>query len=327
MRVFGVSKQADDEKNQPDRLPDPRRLLVSGAAAMLLTAFSVVLAAFYAVHSIDHAALGSEMQRAMRALAAIGSAPGVEAQLDQDFVLEGSRFVLPAEVLPTEISIPLAGRAEVLAWTPNRIGTQMFFQLAPIRLAACAAFLLGVFLLVRRLYGMTRELDRRRREAQDLALRDPLTGLGNRLAFDGWIAAAPGRGIDQIGLLYLDLDDFKAINDRLGHGAGDELLRVVARRIAALAGEGDLVARIGGDEFAFVRPGPIDADTLAELAADVGACLNEPIQIGATAVALGSSVGAAVGRPGDPYLVAAADAALYRAKALPGHTFALAEAA
>ncbi len=326
MGVFGAPKQAKGEE-PPKPLPDPRRLLVISVAAMLLLALTVVVAAYYAAASLDKMAIADEIERAGRALAAVGSGPGTEVKLQQDFVLDGAHYVAADALAAEEVSLPVPGRTDVLAWTPRRLGTDMFLHLAPIRIAASAAFLFGIFIVLRKLYGMTRELERRRREAHELALRDPLTGLGNRLAFDGWVEEAAGRGVTEIALLYLDLDDFKAINDRMGHGAGDELLKVVAQRIASLAGQGDLVARMGGDEFAFVRSGPIDRAALSELAADIGTTLSEPIRIGSGEVALGSSLGAAVGRPGDPQLMAAADQALYRAKALPGHTFVFAEAA
>ncbi len=309
-----------------ENLPDPRRLLITSIAAMVLLAFTVVLAAFYAVQAIDNSAIADEMERADAALAVVGSAPDAEDRLQKLFMLDGAHFAA-GRLADLEVSVPVPGRPEVLAWTPRRIGTDMFYHLAPLRLAACAVFLFGIFVVLRRLYDMTRELERRRKEAQELALKDPLTGLGNRLAFDGWMKDAAERGVAEIGLLYLDLDAFKAINDRMGHGAGDELLKIVGSRIASLAGEQDLVVRMGGDEFAFVRPGPIGRAELSELAADIGTTLSEPMRVGTGKIELGSSLGAALGRPGDPQLLAAADAALYRAKALPGHTFVFAEAA
>jgi diguanylate cyclase (GGDEF)-like protein len=305
-------------------LPNPRRLLLGSIVVMALLAGTVLVAALYAVQAIDAAALDGERERAETALDAIGDAADAEARLQSDFLLEGAHFVAASGTTPNEISVPVPGRAEVLAWTPQRIGSQLFYHLAPLRLAACAAFLFGVFLVVHRLYAMTRELERRRGEMAALAVRDPLTGLGNRLAFETWLAAA---GPAEIGLLYIDLDGFKQVNDSMGHGAGDELLAVLGNRIKSLAGANDLVARIGGDEFAFVRRGPVSRNALAELAADIGTALGEPVRLGATEIATGASVGIAIGTADDPKLVAAADAALYRAKALPGNTFVFAEAA
>ena len=308
-------------------LPDPRRLVFGSIVAMVLLALSVVAATSYAVHVLDNVSVAGEIERARAAVLVVGTDSAAEAQLQRDFVLAEARFTTADRLAGGEVSVPTAEGATVLAWVPHRIGSDMMIHLAPIRIAVSLVFLFAIGLVVRRLYGITRELERRRREAQDLALRDPLTGLGNRLAFDRWVEAASARGVTQIGLLYLDLDHFKAINDRRGHGAGDELLKAVAQRISALSGPDDLVARMGGDEFAFVRSGPIDRDALSELAADIGTRLSEPVRIGTVDVVLGSSLGAALGRPDDPNLIAVADAALYRAKALPGHTFVFADAA
>lgn len=318
-------RQAGGYEDGP--LPDPRRLVIGSIIAMILLAVSVVLATYYAVQSLDGVSVAEETARARAALQAVGTDEMAEFRLGRDFLLEGARFVDPAAPLRDgEVTVP-APNGQLLAWVPHRIGTALVLHLAPMRIAASAVFLLAVALVVRKLYHLTRELERRRGEAQSLALRDPLTGLGNRLAFNRWVEAAAARGMTQVGLLYLDLDEFKAINDRYGHGAGDTLLSAVAQRLSAIAETTDLVARIGGDEFAFVRPGPIDRAALAELAADIGTLLSEPVKVGTIEVALGSSLGAAIGRPDDPQLVAEADAALYRAKALPGHTFVLADAA
>jgi diguanylate cyclase (GGDEF)-like protein len=313
-----------NEDNGP--LPDPRREMVGSVVGVLLLACTVIAAVIYAVHSLDTASVAGEVTRAKAAVMAVGTDSAAETRLRNEFMLAGARFTMPGQLAPGEVSVPAAG-GTVLAWMPERIGTAMMMQLAPLRVAASGVFLIGIALVLRRLYGLTRELERRRKQAHELSLTDPLTGLGNRLAFERWVRAASERGVGEVGLLYLDLDDFKAINDRQGHGAGDELLKVVARRIAALGTPDDLVVRMGGDEFAFVRPGPIDRSELAELAADIGTSLTEPVRIGASEILLGSSLGAAIGRPDDQQLLARADKALYRAKALPGHTFVFSDAA
>jgi diguanylate cyclase (GGDEF)-like protein len=306
-------------------LPDPRRLLIMSILAVIILAATVVIAALYAVQVIDRMSVEGEIQRARAAIIAVGAeSPDV---LQRDFVLDGARLTRSELVRKDEVAIPVSGSTDVLAWTPRRLGTAMLYHLVPLRLAASAMFLVGIIIVVRKLYGMTRELERRRSDAHKLALRDPLTGLANRLAFDRWLIDAENRGVEQIGLLYLDLDEFKDVNDRLGHGAGDEVLRIIAARIAGMADENDLVVRMGGDEFAFVRTGPINRAELSELAADIGTILSEPVRLGEVELAVGSSLGAALGRPGDPELIASADAALYRAKAMPGHTFVFADAA
>lgn len=321
---FRLHKPASHENGA---LPDPRRLLIASIAAILLLAVTVVGAAVYAVHILDEASVAGEIERARAAIAVVGTDAASAAQLQRDFMLDGARFTAPGTLADDEVAVPAGDSGQVLAWMPRRLGSGMFMQLAPLRVAASLTFLIGIAIVLRKLYQLTRELERRRREAQQLAHSDPLTGLGNRLAFARWVEDAAARGVTEVGLLYLDLDDFKAINDRFGHGGGDELLKAVAQRMSALAGPHDLVARMGGDEFAFVRRGPIDRAELSELAADIGTRLSEPVRIGTREVMAGSSLGAALGRPDDPRLLAMADEALYRAKALPGHTFVFADAA
>ncbi|MDC9823137.1 GGDEF domain-containing protein [Devosia sp. ZB163] len=300
--------------------------MTTGIVGIALLALSVIAAAFYAVNTIDRAAIREEIERATVALEHTGGGAGAATRLADEYMLQGARFTNPAELRGEEISLAVPGVAgTVLAWVPVRIGSEMFLHLAPLRIAVSFAFLGGLVIVLRRLYGMTRELERRRREAAQAAERDALTGLGNRLAFNNWLTR--GDADREVGLLYLDLDDFKGVNDRLGHVNGDELLKVVASRLLRLSKDDDLVARIGGDEFAIIRPGPVSRSDLAELAADIGTTLAEPIQIGSHELSAAASVGVAIGKSGDPTLVSLADAALYRAKALPGQTFVFAEAA
>jgi diguanylate cyclase (GGDEF)-like protein len=311
-------------------LPDARRLLIISIVAIILLALSVAGAAVYSVMSLDQAAIDAETDRAKVALDVVltgGTQPSAAAaaRLAHDFQLNGARFSSGAREMPGEVSIPVAGSNALLSWTPRRLGTELGYHLAPLRLLASALFLAGVAFVLNRLYRLTRVLEARRRAAQELASRDALTGLHNRLGFDQQLAQAA----DGPALLYLDLDGFKHVNDSFGHGAGDDLLRIVAERLASLARKGDFVARIGGDEFAFLRSPPTSRAELAELAADIGVALSEPVRLGATQIQIGASIGIAMGSEyadDRARLVNAADSALYRAKALPGHAFVFADA-
>jgi diguanylate cyclase len=165
------------------------------------------------------------------------------------------------------------------------------------------------------------ELDAQRIISEQLrhqALHDPLTGLPNRTAaFDRLsVALAPGGG--RVGLCYLDLDDFKAVNDRYGHDAGDELLVSMAERIGRVAREqGALAARIGGDEFiVLAEPSPGERGMVA-LAAAILAEVRRPVPLRIGWVGISACAGVvecAAGAPGAATMVADADAALYRAK-------------
>jgi diguanylate cyclase (GGDEF)-like protein len=153
--------------------------------------------------------------------------------------------------------------------------------------------------------------DRLRAEAEirRLAYCDPLTGLANRSQFDRELHAAVAAG-EPVGLLFVDLDDFKVVNDTHGHGVGDELLRAVGGRLSALAGA-ELVGRHGGDEFLVLLPGlPEDACAAARVAAAAATeRLGEPFGLSGHDVRIRASVGHAV----FPHEAADADALLRRA--------------
>jgi diguanylate cyclase (GGDEF)-like protein len=153
---------------------------------------------------------------------------------------------------------------------------------------------------------------------------DALTGLPNRSLFHEYVTEAVARiktrPENQIAVLCLDLDDFKIVNDTLGHPVGDELLLVVAQRLKNCLGEGDVVARFGGDEFGVIQAiGPADhsAERASGLALRILAAVREPVQIQGHDVAIGTSAGIVIA-PGDglnsDQLLKNADIALYRAK-------------
>jgi len=153
------------------------------------------------------------------------------------------------------------------------------------------------------------------RELDIAARRDPLTGIANRRAFDETLAGLSAGS--PFAVLMLDLDGFKAVNDRLGHAAGDDLLRQVAGRLCEVVRNGDTVARLGGDEFAIVLPSAdaVVAKAVADRAVAVVArayvVLGSPAKVG---ISVGVQV-VAGGQPIDMETVkAAADEALYAAK-------------
>jgi diguanylate cyclase (GGDEF)-like protein len=153
------------------------------------------------------------------------------------------------------------------------------------------------------------------------ASHDGLTGLLNRVGFRQHIdsvldSVPPGGG--QVGLLFVDLDDFKQVNDAYGHEAGDELIRKAARRLEAIARESDEVARLGGDEFAIILADVRNDDQVRAAEARVRAAFIEPFMLGDVAVSISASVGGGLwpehGRTVRE-LVRHADAAMYQDKA------------
>jgi diguanylate cyclase (GGDEF)-like protein len=151
------------------------------------------------------------------------------------------------------------------------------------------------------------------------ARRDPLTGLANRTAIRERLDQAFSSPSDDrtIALLVIDLDRFKYINDTHGHPIGDDLLRVVADRLRALAGPDDLVGRLGGDEFAVIQPVAGYGDEAGVLALRVCRELATPYELGSIHASVGASVGvafAARDASATSELLKAADMALYAAK-------------
>ncbi len=187
----------------------------------------------------------------------------------------------------------------------------------------CFGLLIFAVLTVRRYQDQKQETRRRtdaEQHARKLAFQDPLTGLANRRQFDealnAAIAAPPGAGASHAVFL-LDLNGFKQVNDVSGHSTGDELLIIVAQRLSTAVREGDLVARIGGDEFAILSKHLMGAEAATSIAMRVLHSFEEPILAGRKSHQIGSGIGIAL-IPSDATTLREAlrkaDIALYRAK-------------
>ncbi len=163
------------------------------------------------------------------------------------------------------------------------------------------------------------ELHRRNSLLREAAHRDPLTGLLNRRGLDIALEQAMGAALagETCGLLCLDLDRFKQVNDTYGHDIGDGLLKETARRLQTSVRQGDQVARIGGDEFAVLLAHPVNRTVLELVATRILRQCAAPVMIHDQSIGLDVSIGAAKAPrdavlPGD--LMRAADRALYDAK-------------
>jgi diguanylate cyclase (GGDEF)-like protein len=164
-------------------------------------------------------------------------------------------------------------------------------------------------------------------EIQQLINYDTLTGLPNRSLLHDRLKLAiaqASRDHQLIGVLFLDLDRFKSINDTLGHRAGDKMLKTVAKRLAACVRESDTLARLGGDEFVAILVGVNTADGIITVAKKILALISEPIYIDDQEIYTSGSIGIAVyPMDGDDShtLLKHADLAMYQAKELDRNNF------
>lgn len=161
------------------------------------------------------------------------------------------------------------------------------------------------------------ELDMLRQDLERVAMEDALTNLRNRRAFEGAIARALSQSDAMVGLLQIDLDHFKEVNDTMGHPAGDMVLRTVARRIKGLCSQRSEVFRIGGDEFSLLMGDCWSEDLAKTLGESIVREVAKPVPFEGQSLRVGASVGYAVtlGKPTSPqHLIARADTALYSAK-------------
>jgi len=161
----------------------------------------------------------------------------------------------------------------------------------------------------------------------DLAHHDTLTGLPNRLLFAATLEQALERAKrhqQKLALLFIDLDRFKPINDTLGHGVGDQLLREIARRLQNNMRAQDTVARLGGDEFIVTVEDLAQAEDATTLAQKLIAAIAQPMMLAGREVMVSASIGIAL-YPDDAVtfedLIQAADQAMYRAKEQGRHAF------
>jgi diguanylate cyclase (GGDEF)-like protein len=187
----------------------------------------------------------------------------------------------------------------IVAWT-------IVFGLVLVRLATTVDEL-----------GVT--LTQRGRLQGDLAYQanhDPLTQLANRLLFETRLTAAVKAAPEATALIFLDLDDFKTINDTLGHATGDELLRILAGRVQRGLRRSDLAARLGGDEFAILVEGCDDPATARAVAERALTALRAPVTLGTRQHHMHASAGVAMGHAGSTAmdLMRDADVAMYQAK-------------
>lgn len=254
--------------------------------------------------------------------------------LVRDYQLVGAAFESRPPIAGARASVPLRGAdgtpLAFLVWSPDRPGAHILaeisggFALAVAAVVALTiAVLVGLWLTTRRLLASREEASRLARRSAALASHDALTGLATRAVLlataDAWLARTrPGGGV---ALHAIDLFDFKGVNDRFGHAAGDSYLREIALRLTGFAPEGACVARLGGDEFAILVDGVASPEDAELLAARLVAALRVPVEVRGIELPAAGSVGTAFSF--DPAvdgseLFRRADVALFEAKQAPG---------
>jgi len=236
-------------------------------------------------------------------------------------LIDAPRFSRDARHLAGESKVQLQTETEgaigFLIWRPELPGTRIFRKVLPINLLVWSIMALFIGILGRRLRGAGHDLAVAERHAAHLAFHDPLTGLPNRTHFQKTIDALTnpeGQWAGRFGLLLLDLDNFKVTNDTMGHDAGDALLRTFSERLRASIRAQDVVARVGGDEFALVLAGIDNQEALANFAQGLIERLRRPGDH--LAIECSASVGGSLFEPGGTAeeLLKRADLALYAAK-------------
>jgi diguanylate cyclase (GGDEF)-like protein len=206
------------------------------------------------------------------------------------------------------------------AWTPKRPGAEIVNSVIPFIAVALAGFALLAALVLGHMRRTAATIASGETRLRHLALHDPLCGLPNRIYFSERlesVIANVRNGSPAAAVLYIDLDHFKDVNDTLGHPIGDELIRAVTQRLINAVRDDDLVARIGGDEFAVITTAAWDHPSLLTIASRLIAAICAPYTISNQAIVIGASIGIAVVHEqigGAADIMRHADMALYRAK-------------
>ena len=226
---------------------------------------------------------------------------------------------------PTDAPVPLPRRRRLAVLAVVTLLAPALLAVGPagrpldLRVIAAGSALLSVLVAVR-VCGLVCALTGVVDELRHQALHDVLTGLANRELFVDRVEQAllrTRRLPGQVAVLFIDLDDFKTVNDTLGHAAGDRLLREVAERLRTCLRVGDTAARLGGDEFAILLDGVPDPGLGAVVARRVLATLREPLDLRGMRVTVEASIGIATTTSGFDQagtLLRRADVAMYAAK-------------
>jgi diguanylate cyclase (GGDEF)-like protein len=280
-------------------------------AGALLRAATILIAALVARRAVFRAIFNvAQLTLSLGAAGLVLSGAGIHSQPLAPWLPRGEQLLAVAlaaiayfavNTVLVDAAVALHSRAPVAATLRAALPSQAFVNLVLLSAAPLVAVVMGrsallvlLFLLPMSAIHATAAMSVRR---EHQAHHDELTGLPNRSLLlrrtdDALLGVARSGG--RAGLLLLDLDRFKQVNDTLGHPVGDSLLRVVAHRLTHSVRPGDLVARLGGDEFAVLLPSAADESVAREVAARLRAALAEPIRLGGISFKIEASIGIAL---------------------------------
>ncbi|MFC3164655.1 putative bifunctional diguanylate cyclase/phosphodiesterase [Ciceribacter thiooxidans] len=245
-------------------------------------------------------------------------------ELSSEYGFHGLFFSPVSQKLPGTAELPIvADSGQIVGyfgWLPYRPGSAFLASISPALVGALLLLIITLTLFLLALYRRLKVNRAQEERIRFLANHDALTGLLNRTAFERELdlALMPAKGaVPQIAVLYLDLDRFKQINDTLGHGAGDDVIREVAKRIGVLLPPEGRLCRVGGDEFNIFVPFS-EVSEVEALCSRIVSSIAEPFVIDGKTTFAGVSVGAAYSPlhgANRSELTRKADVALYNAKA------------
>ncbi|GAC1536589.1 MAG: hypothetical protein NVS2B17_08270 [Candidatus Velthaea sp.] len=333
--VHLVARDVSDEKRaereiaaQAERI---RELYLVSAAANATAERQIQATIEAGCRLLDMAAGGLYESEAARMISSIGAGPPPRlARLAT--ATDGALALDDVRGIPyLEIGAPAESAIASFIGTPidvagQRYGSLSFADPQP-RTEPYRAIDRDLVQLMGALIGSAIERSRARTHLRHLAYHDQLTSLPNRASFVERLKDELDTAAEQdtnIGVLFLDLDRFKDINDTLGHALGDRLLRIVGDRLTSAIREDGIVARMGGDEFIIMVGGNPDADALAAIAGRVVHCIDEPVELDGYEQYVTASVGISM-YPADgddaDTLIKHADIAMYRAKERGRNTY------
>ena len=299
--------------------------IVLGVPSLSLLGLAVVVALALALRSVDrpglfrlaaHAVYLGGLLATAWAVFGLGLSPVLTVYFPA-IVLLGCAQILGARAALCW-SVPSMALVVAGAFWPPEVEREVT---PVVQFGVRAATLLMIFGFA---LSFRRSQDRQAAELERRATTDPLTGLANRRALDRALAdvLARARRFPRRGaLVYLDLDGLKPANDRFGHEAGDELIRVTGERIRQITRAADTPARVGGDEFVVLLSELADGKGAEIFARKLAAALREPVRVAAGAIEATASIGIAHfadGAADSDSLLRAADGAMYAAKQAGG---------